>query len=187
MSTRSRSDAILIRECLGGDENAWSGLVDRYKNLIYSIPIKAGIPQDDAADIFQGVCLELFSNLEKIREPNALPKWLIQVAYRKSLQWKTNDARYSSYEGDDPPEPQGLAEVPHQLLISAQNEQMLRDAMDMQSDRCRKMILMLFFETPSRPYDEVAKELGLAVGSIGFIRGRCLKSLRKALEQKGFK
>jgi DNA-directed RNA polymerase specialized sigma24 family protein len=59
--------------------------------------------------------------------------------------------------------------------------------MDMQSDRCRKMIYMLFFETPSRPYDEVAKELGLAVGSIGFIRGRCLKSLRKALEQKGFK
>ena len=33
---------------------------------------------------------------------------------------------------------------------------------------------MLFFETPARPYQEVARRLGLAAGSIGFIRGRCL-------------
>ena len=45
---------------------------------------------------------------------------------------------------------------------------------------------MLFFETPARPYDEIAKELGLATGSIGFIRGRCLAQLRKQLEKKGF-
>jgi len=31
-----------------------------------------------------------------------------------------------------------------------------------------------------------AKRLGLAVGSIGFIRGRCLQRLQKALEQMGF-
>jgi DNA-directed RNA polymerase specialized sigma24 family protein len=44
---------------------------------------------------------------------------------------------------------------------------------------------MLFFETPARPYQEVARELGIATGSIGFIRGRCLKKLRQALEQEG--
>jgi len=32
---------------------------------------------------------------------------------------------------------------------------------------------LLFFETPSRPYTEVAAELGLAVGSIGFTRQKC--------------
>ena len=49
------------------------------------------------------------------------------------------------------------------------------------------MIGMLFFESPSRPYEEVAKELGLATGSIGFIRGRCLKKLRERLKKEGFK
>jgi DNA-directed RNA polymerase specialized sigma24 family protein len=48
------------------------------------------------------------------------------------------------------------------------------------------MIRMLFFETPMRPYEDVAKELGLATGSIGFIRSRCLVRLRKNLEKKGF-
>jgi len=36
------------------------------------------------------------------------------------------------------------------------------------------------------PYNDVARRLHLATGSIGFIRGRCLKRLRKLLEEKGF-
>jgi hypothetical protein len=48
------------------------------------------------------------------------------------------------------------------------------------------MIEMLFFEHPPLPYNDVAKRLSLATGSIGFIRGRCLKRLKKILEEKGF-
>ena len=40
------------------------------------------------------------------------------------------------------------------------------------------MITLLFFEHPPQPYNEVAEKLGLARGSIGFIRGRCLKRLK---------
>jgi hypothetical protein len=46
---------------------------------------------------------------------------------------------------------------------------------------------MLFFETPSRPYLEIARTLNLARGSIGFIRGRCLERLRANLRRNGFR
>jgi DNA-directed RNA polymerase specialized sigma24 family protein len=45
---------------------------------------------------------------------------------------------------------------------------------------------MLFFEEPSRPYDEVAQSLGLARGSIGFIRQRCLDRLKRKLDEIGW-
>jgi len=45
---------------------------------------------------------------------------------------------------------------------------------------------MLFFEQPPVPYNELAKRLGLATGSIGFIRGRCLDRLQKILAEMGF-
>jgi hypothetical protein len=48
------------------------------------------------------------------------------------------------------------------------------------------MINLLFFENPPLAYHQVAQKLKLATGSIGFIRGRCLKKLRKALEERGF-
>lgn len=47
------------------------------------------------------------------------------------------------------------------------------------------MVHLLFFHQPPLPYKEVAERLGIAVGSIGFIRGRCLKKLQKQLEEHG--
>jgi RNA polymerase sigma factor (sigma-70 family) len=74
----------------------------------------------------------------------------------------------------------------NEIRLEAEKDQLVRDALRSIPERCRKMLKMLFFEQPPRPYLEVAKELGLAEGSIGFIRGRCLEKLRKALEQRGF-
>jgi DNA-directed RNA polymerase specialized sigma24 family protein len=48
------------------------------------------------------------------------------------------------------------------------------------------LVELLFFETPSRAYTEVAAELDLAVGSIGFTRQKCLERLRGQLEELGF-
>jgi DNA-directed RNA polymerase specialized sigma24 family protein len=48
------------------------------------------------------------------------------------------------------------------------------------------MVQLLFYQDPPVPYAEVARQMGLAEGSIGFIRGRCLEKLRTFLEQKGF-
>jgi hypothetical protein len=48
------------------------------------------------------------------------------------------------------------------------------------------VISLRVFEQPRVPYNEVARRLQLAAGSIGFIRGRCLKRLKKLLEEKGF-
>jgi DNA-directed RNA polymerase specialized sigma24 family protein len=45
---------------------------------------------------------------------------------------------------------------------------------------------LLFFETPARPYAEVAKALKLAVGSIGFTRQKCIDRLRRQLDELGF-
>jgi DNA-directed RNA polymerase specialized sigma24 family protein len=63
---------------------------------------------------------------------------------------------------------------------------MLRDAMGALSPQCQRLVELLFFETPARPYAEVAAELGLAVGSIGFIRQKCIQRLRRQLNDMGF-
>ena len=65
------TDARLVRECLNGNDEAWSALIDKYKNLIYSIPVKYGFSSDEASDIFQGVCLELLADLPKLCKPAA--------------------------------------------------------------------------------------------------------------------
>ena len=181
-------DGRLVRECCKGSQDAWSALIEKYKNLIFSIPIKFGLSREDAADVFQAVCLELLAGLPKLREPKALPKWLMQTTYHQCLRWKRDRLNLL----DDAQEIEerleaNHQELPEQLLSQVQREQGMREAIAALPARCNQMVVMLFFEDPPRPYEEVAKQLQLATGSIGFIRGRCLKKLRQMLEGKGFR
>ena len=180
------SDERLVKECLSGNEDAWSLLIEKYKALIYSIPVKYRLPPHEAAEIFQATCVELLKRLPELREPRALPKWLMQVAHHQCYRWKRQQQRVVSRDGDaDIPEPETPA-IAESLVQQTQEEQILREAMAALSPQCRRLVELLFFETPARHYSEVAAELGLAVGSIGFTRQKCMDRLRKHLSELGF-
>jgi RNA polymerase sigma factor (sigma-70 family) len=179
-------DTRLVKECLRGNEQAWSLLIDKYKALIYSIPVKYGLPPHEAADVFQTTCAELLVRLPDLREPRALPKWLMQVAHHECYRWKRQQQRVVSRDAEpDLPEPE-TPPIAETILQQTQEEQMLREAMSVLSPQCRRLVELLFFETPARPYADVAKELGLAVGSIGFTRQKCIDRLRRQLDELGF-
>lgn len=180
-------DERLVSECLKGNQEAWSALIDKYKNLIYSIPIKLRL-YEDASDIFQAVCVDLLAGLPKLRDPKALPKWLMQACYHKCLQYRRRSYKHTPLINEDGEELQLASEdpLPERMLADLEKEQIVRDAILELNPRCEQMVRMLFFENPPRPYEEVARELKLATGSIGFIRGRCLQKLRKQLEKLGF-
>jgi RNA polymerase sigma factor (sigma-70 family) len=184
----SWSDTDLVRACLGGDEQAWARLIEKYQALIFSIGARYHLPPEDCADIFQTVCLELFSTLPKLRKPGSLRSWVVSVAAHTSFHWKRRRRRREERERGDIEEDTLPAEaaVTPALLEELEQEQMVRDALARLPPRCREMIRLLFYEQPPLPYKEVAERLGLATGSIGFIRGRCLKRLAKALEKEGF-
>lgn len=186
---RSWPDARLVRECLSGSDAAWAALLEKYKNLIFSVPIRQGISRDAAADIFQRVCLLLLAELKHLRHVEALPMWLIRVTSRESLRWSRQEQPYAAREPQEAEMvlAQGPAPLPEEELTRIKEEQMLREAVLALPERCRELIHMLFFEAPARPYREVAESLGLAEGSIGFIRGRCLTRLRRQLEKMGFR
>ena len=181
------TNSRLVEECLRGNEQAWHALVDRYKNLIYSIPIRQGATPQDAADIFQTVCLDLFNELPRLRNADALQGWLIRVTTHKCYHWKRQQSsRAGEWDEDQMDTLSTDVPVAHELLAGVEREQMIREAIASLPPRCRKMIELLFFEHPPLPYNEVAERLSLARGSIGFIRGRCLKRLKRILEEKGF-
>jgi RNA polymerase sigma factor (sigma-70 family) len=181
-------DRRLVEECLRGNECAWAALVDKYKNLIYSIPIRWGFSQDDATDIFQTVAAQLLSELNRLREPDALAAWLIRVTANQCIQLRKQQSRTEALWQNDPALPAAIqpSETPESLLEMARREQILRQVVLCASPRCRQLIEMLFFENPARSYPDVAASLGIAVGSVGFIRRRCLDQLRMSLEKAGF-
>lgn len=186
--TRAWSDERLVAACVAGDNHAWEALLLKYKNLIYSIPINYGASPDDASDIFQAVCMDLMHELPRLRRVESLPAWIATVARHRSFHWKRGAVKRLTREGTDldSAPPAVLAADEDDLVERAQHEQGVREAIDRLPERCQRMVRMLFFEHPPRPYAEVAAALGLAQGSIGFIRGRCLQKLQRLLEDAGY-
>ena len=184
---RSWPDERLVGACLDGNQEAWSGLIEKYKRLIYSIPLKYGATRDDAADIFQAVCLEMFCGLAKLQKVESLRSWIITITIHKAYHWNRRD-RLVDLGLDGTEAEQVEEDLPHapDIIEQVEREQMVRDAVAVLPERCTKMINLLFYEYPPIPYAEVGRRLGLAASSIGFIRGRCLKRLEQALRKMCF-
>jgi len=184
--SKASPDAELVAKCLEGDEEAWNALVDKYKNLVWSVPLKYRLNHEDCADIFQAVWLDLFQDLKNLRYSGAVRSWLISAASHKCFHWKERQQSLNRMQEILSSESEKFVSPPANMSLELEREQLLREAMLVLSPRCRELVKMLFFEQPPRPYDDVAKAMGLAVGSIGFIRGRCLKKLREWLTEREF-
>ncbi|MGC2696606.1 MAG: sigma-70 family RNA polymerase sigma factor [Candidatus Angelobacter sp.] len=178
-------DEKLVQDCLAGDERAWTTLIEKYKRLIYSVPVKYGFSPDEAGDIFQNVCIDLYTNLGKLRKIESLRSWLITVATHKCFHVKKHQRPDVELDAMEQEMAEEIAAAP-QVLQEVQEEQAVRDAIERLTPRCAQLVKLLFYEQPPVPYNEVAQKLGLATGSIGFIRGRCLNRLQKILAELGF-
>src|ERR1700694_1606483 len=99
------ADEELVRECLEGNEAAWVCLIEKYKNLVYSIPARYQLPAEDAADIFQYVWTELQRDLSRIDRVGGLRKWLMPTAARNSLLHKKRRLRTLNSQAIDPDTP----------------------------------------------------------------------------------
>ena len=180
------TDARLVQACLDGNEQAWTRLIAKYKNLIYSIPLKYRAPPQDAADIFQAVCLELYSELPRLRNTEALRSWIVSVTAHQAYHWKRKVQRRAEDELTPLDEEQLSSELPPDVLEGVERAQILREAVAGLPPRCQEIIRLLFYEAEPISYRELAARLGLATGSIGFIRGRCLERLERSLQNLGF-
>jgi RNA polymerase sigma factor (sigma-70 family) len=185
-NSKTKDDASLVKDCIQGHELAWSSLIEKYKNLIFSIPIHYGFSEEDSADVFQSVCIDLLSELPHLREPQALPAWLIQVTRNKCFHRRQALQAQKVQAIDDLDQAAASRCEPENIITLVQQEQILRDALSELAPQCRELIRMLFLEEPPRRYQQVAKELKLAQGSIGFTRRSCLEKLKERLEALGY-
>lgn len=182
-----RDDRTLVAACLEGDHSAWEALIARYQRLIYSIPIKARLSQDDAADIFQSVCLKLYEKLATIRDSEKVSSWLITTTSRECWRLSARNRRESVQSGSGDGDDSFLKEIPatgplaDEQRETLERQQQVRQAVGALPERCRELITMLFYQKDELSYVEIAGRMKMPVPSVGPTRARCLEKLRKLL------
>ncbi len=176
------SDTQLLKLCAQEDREAWGKLVQRYQNLVYSTALNIGLDADDAGDVFQEVFLELYRSAGRIRRPEALPRWLIVATRRLCYKVATRRRRLLPDISEDLVDPSSLAD---EEVVASEARLRLENALSELGGRCAKLLRVLFFSAREVSYDEVAEKMGMARGSVGPIRIRCLNRLKRVLGEIG--
>ena len=175
----------LVARAVGGDQDAWNAIVDRYLPLVMSVVRSYRMTEKDGEDVSQTVWLRLVENLGRIRDPQALPAWIVRTTKNESLRVLRLRARAVPV---DPVDGQTLDTLPDPgeidlELLRCERAQALRDGLAELTEDQRELLLLLVADPPLS-YEAISRQLGMPVGSIGPTRARCLAKLRSTTAVK---
>lgn len=188
------TDAELIARCREGHQAAWSTLVRRYQRLIFTVPRRAGLSEEHAADVFQTCFEKLYRHIDRIDDAERVRAWLVTTARRETLRLIEQARRVvdltpvgrDAQGDDDKGDPLDRFADPHPLpealLADLQEHDRVRRAMERLDARSRQLLELLFLQDEPLPYAEIAARLGIAEGSIGPLRARALGKVRELLK-----
>lgn len=181
----------LVQAAADGDAAAWKALVEGLSPLVWSVVRAHRLSDADAHEVYQTAWFRFAQHLGRIREPGKAGAWLASTARNECLKVIRSSQRLTLT--DDPRLLDRVSEegTPEQSLLdseeaAAQSERVRRLWQEFEElgERCRQLLRVLM-ATPPPSYQDVSAALGIAVGSIGPLRQRCLRRLRARLEARG--
>ncbi len=155
-----------------------------YSALVLTVVRRAGLGHDDAEDCAQQTWVALFRKRHSIKNPKAVPAWLIQTAHRKALTFHRNQARRADLRANYPDPPP--SRLPDEDVSALQEIALVNAAFSRLDLRCQKLLWKLFGSETEESYGEIARKMKVKVNSIGPIRSRCLLKLKKNLKVLGY-
>lgn len=174
--------ATLVEDCRRGKSGAWDRFLERYGRLIWSVALRLGADNAEAEEIFQRTWVAVVEGIDRVEHPERVQSWLIGTARNKTYQLFDEQRRlrrFGSLEAaDDRTEPTEFDATQEEDALAHEAGVLAHRAVAELDDRCRELVTLLFLADPPLDYREISRRTGLAVGSIGPVRARCLTRLR---------
>ena len=180
----------LVKAAAQGDEAAWRVLVEHFSSLVWAVARSFRLSTADASDVYQTVWLRFAEHLGRIQNPERVGAWLATTARRESIRvvrsrsraLPMEDATLADLVPPDETSPElAVLDAEQARLETDRAKQMWRAFRDLPA-RCQQLLRILM--ASHRPsYVEAAAALDVPVGSIGPTRARCLRQLRRLMNE----
>jgi RNA polymerase sigma-70 factor (ECF subfamily) len=168
-SVKAREDYILAKEAVSGDQRAYEKLTKRYKDMIYFTILKMINNKQDAEDLTIETFAKAFLNLEQYKPSYAFSTWLFRIATNTCIDFlRRKNAKLKSAIKDVENGLDSLrgkdAHNPEKILIKNQRKEFVVEILGKMNPDYKLLIELRFFKELS--YDEIAKELGIPLGTV---------------------
>jgi len=177
-------DELYIQKVLEGDINSFRYLVDRYKDMSFSIAISLLKDEDEAKDAVQEAFVKAFSNLKSFRKRSGFSTWLYRIVVNESLgrlRKKKNEMSIdipAEISNDD----ETLTQQAAQNLSRYEQRKYINKVLDMMDGR-ESLLLRLFYLNDNN-LNEIREITGFSLSNIRVILYRARKNFHSLLNME---
>jgi RNA polymerase sigma-70 factor (ECF subfamily) len=175
-------DYDIIRQCLDGDADKFSLLVERHKSMLFSVAYRMLGDQDAANDMAQESFISAYVGLGDFHHGSKFSTWLYQILMNKCRDYlragrnKVSVDEIAELRSDPKATPEEAAST-HQTSDAVQK------ALDGLPPEYREVIVLKHLE--ELDYREISKILGASVSALKVRAYRGREMLRKLLDEAG--
>ncbi len=175
------SDQVYIDRVLHGDTNAFAYLINKYKDMTYTIAIKIVKSHEDAEEVAQDSFLKAYEKLNTFKGNAKFSTWLYTIVYRNAItkirKKKITTSDIDDYvidnhsEGDDFPQLEAMKNKEQQKYV--------RQAIEKLPEKDALLITLFYMNDNS--VEEIEQITGLSQSNIKVKLFRARKKLNLEL------
>jgi RNA polymerase sigma-70 factor (ECF subfamily) len=185
----SISDEELVSRALGGEEDAFSHLYDRYRGPVYSTACRIIQNSEEALDATQEVFIKLYRSLKSWNPRRAkFSTWLYRLACNHAIDyWRARHRRAEFQLPDSPDRPvrehtiDEAIRSPHQELGSKEEVDRIRRCAETLPELQKKIFILRYFE--ELKLEEIAEMENCSLGTVKTSLFRATQTMRRSLRR----
>ncbi|WP_249315742.1 RNA polymerase sigma factor [Bacillus sp. FJAT-49711] len=170
-----------IQEVLSGNKQAYSNIINKYKNQLYATILRMTQNPYDAQDLVQEAFIKVYYQLDKYNERGSFSGWFYSVAINHCMD-EFRKKRYKQVEmtedlmGKNPNHPEVV------FLKREENRQLELLLVTLPEDE-RMIILLRYVNELS--YEEISELVDVPVSTVRNKLHRAKKKLRNTVKREG--
>ena len=177
-------ETSIINQINKGDTQAFAVLVDRYKDLVFTLAIRMLKNREEAEEVSQDTFVKVYKSLAKFKGDSKLSTWVYKVAYNTCLdRIKKNNRRQNEVAIDSFTENQiKTLDNALEAMETAEQQKTIQDCLQQLASKDSFLLTLFYFEELS--LEEISHIVNMEPNTVKVNIHRARKRLAHILKQR---
>lgn len=180
------TDEELVLLARQGDPDAFDQLVARHQSAVYRAALAALRVREDAEEVAQDAFIRAWRALDQFRGESSFRTWILRIAWNRAISRRRSLAGWLRRATPiaDVVEPAAAGDGQHTMVQNAELQAQIVNAIQALSPKLRDALLLA--QSEEYQYDEIARMLGVPLGTVKWRISEARRKVRETLAALGY-